>query len=91
MSGDAPLPQHGNQTTHNLETVLQTNIENSLYYKGLFSHEFNDLVDEIYNEVRVRACPPTLGHSRTPALGGATARRVGAPSLTRNSPARRRR
>jgi hypothetical protein len=53
---DAPLPQHGNATTHNLETVLQTNIENSMYYKGLFAHEFTELVDEIYNEVRAFAC-----------------------------------
>jgi hypothetical protein len=53
---DAPLPQHGNATTHNLETVLQTNIESSMYYKGLFAHQFSELVDEIYNEVRARVC-----------------------------------
>jgi hypothetical protein len=47
-----PSAPHGNATTHNLESVLQQNIVNSRYYHGLQTHEFSDLVDEIYNEVR---------------------------------------
>ena len=50
--GDAPLQPWGNATTHNLESVLQQNINSSRYYLGLQHHEFNDLVDEIYNEAR---------------------------------------
>jgi hypothetical protein len=50
--GDAPLPQHGSPTTFNLETVLHTNINNSMYFKSLQTYEFSDLVDEIYNEAR---------------------------------------
>ena len=50
--GDAPLQPWGNATTHNLEPVLQQNINSSRYYLGLQNHEFNDLVDEIYNEAR---------------------------------------
>ena len=50
--GDAPLQPWGNATTHNLESVLQQNINSSRYYLGLQNHEFNDLVDEIYNEAR---------------------------------------
>ena len=52
--GDAPLQPWGNATTHNLESVLQQNINSSRYYLGLQHHEFNDLVDEIYNEARLR-------------------------------------
>ena len=48
---------HGNAVTHNLESVLQQNINNSRYYLGLQSHEFGDLVDEIYNEARCARAP----------------------------------
>ena len=61
--GDAPLQPWGNATTHNLESVLQQNINSSRYYLGLQHHEFNDLVDEIYNEARTcssyRAAAPS--------------------------------
>ena len=50
--GDVQLAPWGNATTHNLESVLQQNIISSRYYQGLHSHEFSDLVDEIYNEAR---------------------------------------
>ncbi len=53
--GDQSLAQWGNAVTHNLEAVLHTNILNSRYSKGLDSFEFTDLVDEIYNNVRLRA------------------------------------
>ena len=52
-----PNAPHGNATTHNLESVLQQNINNSRYSLGLQSHEFGDLVDEIYNEVRAALHP----------------------------------
>ena len=55
--GDVPLPQHGSPTTFNLETVLHTNINNSMYFKSLQAYEFSDLVDEIYNEVCTHAQP----------------------------------
>jgi hypothetical protein len=76
MSGDIALPQHGNATTHNLETVLQTNIENSMYYKGLFTHEFSDLVDEIYNEARAPANPRALAARRCSAAAAASRARA---------------
>jgi|APGre2960657444_1045066.scaffolds.fasta_scaffold03416_3 hypothetical protein len=61
--GDQSLAPWGNATTHNLESVLLAQIASSRYSAGLDSYEFNDLVDEIYNQARahgLRACAPTL-------------------------------
>lgn len=49
------FPQYGNATTHNLEAVLHTNILNSRYSRGLEQLDFNELIDEIYSNVRGRA------------------------------------
>lgn len=56
--GDESLPQHGNQTTYNLENVLYNNLKESLYYKnflgeGTIAH-FGELIDVIYDEARRR-------------------------------------
>lgn len=53
MGADAALPQClSNKGSHNLEAVLNTNIEASKYYAQLHTLEFDGLVDEIYNEAR---------------------------------------
>jgi len=58
MTESGALVQWGNATTHNLETVLHANVMSSRYSRGLEQLEFNELVDEIYANVRVRCAPP---------------------------------
>lgn len=63
---DAPLPQHGNATTFNIEAVLRENLLNSRYYKSLHAHSFLELVDEVYNEV-THVEPWMSGNARGPS------------------------
>jgi hypothetical protein len=46
------LPQHGSATTFNLESVLASNLASSRYSAGLERLEFDELLDEMYNNVR---------------------------------------
>lgn len=59
MTESGALVQWGNATTHNLETVLHANVMSSRYSRGLEQLEFNELVDEIYSNVR--GCAPPAG------------------------------
>lgn len=67
--GDEPLPQHGNQTTHNLENVLHSNVSESTYYKTFLQDgiaHFGDLIDVIYEEARFWLAQSLLHHSEYP-------------------------
>lgn len=47
------MEQYGNQTTYNLETVLQQNIRNADFYRNdcLKLNSWNDVIDQIYYQV----------------------------------------
>ena len=51
------LEQHGNLTTYNLESVLHSNLASSRYSAGLERLEFNELLDEMYSNVRALRQP----------------------------------
>eukprot|EP01116_Phalansterium_solitarium_P023210 TRINITY_DN8015_c0_g1_i2.p1 TRINITY_DN8015_c0_g1~~TRINITY_DN8015_c0_g1_i2.p1 ORF type:complete len:269 (-),score=90.27 TRINITY_DN8015_c0_g1_i2:107-913(-) len=57
----------GNQTTMNMENVLQLNIQASPYFKGLFEYKtYHEVLQEIYTEVR-SVDPWILGAAKTPS------------------------
>lgn len=46
------MQQYGNQTTFNLESVLAANLASSRYSAGLERLSFDELLDEMYDNVR---------------------------------------
>jgi len=46
------MQQYGNQTTFNLESVLAANLASSRYSAGLERLSFDELLEEMYDNVR---------------------------------------
>lgn len=55
------MEQYGNQTTYNLETVLQQNIRNADFYRNdcMKLNSWSDIVDQIYYQVCLKVLKAT--------------------------------
>jgi hypothetical protein len=56
------MEQYGNQTTYNLETVLQQNIRNADFYRNdcMKLNSWSDIVDQIYYQVCAKVFKATM-------------------------------